>query len=308
MFPEFNQKLAQARILVVDDQAINREVLSSIAGQHFRVITSESAEQALDIIAAEPVDLILLDVMLGGMSGLELSARLKQDPDAAEIPIIFMTSLSSQADEQQCWEAGAVDFILKPVNAQTLINRLRVHLTLKFQSELMRKLALQDSLTGVFNRFYLDAQLESGLRNCLRAGLPYSLLMIDIDSFKAFNDAKGHQAGDTCLRWVAQTISRVACRPLDVTGRYGGEEFTVLLPETSVEGAEIVAQKILWAVSNLNIAHPSSDHSVVTVSIGVAGICRREAVSASELMQVADEALYQAKAAGRNTLKLAAGS
>lgn len=163
--------------------------------------------------------MIILDVVMNDMDGLEACRRLKQDPSLRDIPVIFVTSSRDNDDEDDCWDAGGVDFLLKPVNAKTLLNRVKVHLTLKFQADLLRQMAYLDGLTGVFNRRYFDDFLLRQVAQVRRTGEPLSILLLDIDYFKQYNDCYGHLAGDDCLRKVADYLKSAIRRPLDMVAR-----------------------------------------------------------------------------------------
>ncbi len=299
------EKFSSSRILIADDQPMNLAMVSAVLGEHYKIITATNGEQAIEMALLHLPDLILLDVEMGKISGIEVCKKLKTNEASSDIPILFMTSLESQADEQLCWEVGAVDFIPKPISALTLYHRIKVHLRLKHQSEAMQTLAFIDGLTGVFNRRYIDNQLAIGLKQRRRKESDYSLLMIDVDFFKNFNDMHGHIEGDNCLKKVAKTIAQVASRPLDVVGRYGGEEFAVLLPETDSEGAYDLAAKIVAKVHQQKIPHPGSPFGVVTISLGTVTGSGIRAIAPAELIKAADVALYNAKSSGRNKVQIA---
>ena len=170
--------------------------------------------------------------------------------------------------KRECWEAGAVDFIKKPINTETLFRRVRAHITLKLQHDLLNQKVFLDDLTKVFNRRYFDAHFSKMERSALREKVDYALLLIDIDYFKQYNDLYGHVQGDTVLNLVAQTITNSLQRPTDFVARYGGEEFVVVLPHTSTEGAICVADKIKKNIIDLKILHEYSEYGFVTISIG----------------------------------------
>ena len=179
-------------------------------------------------------------------------------------------------------------------------------ITVQHEAQLaLRSLASVDGLTGLSNRRCLDETLEQECRRAQRTNMPVSLLMIDIDCFKAFNDDFGHQAGDDCLKQVAAVISGELLRPGDIVARYGGEEFAVVLPAAQLRGAESVADRLLTAVEGLAIRHPSSPHGVVTLSVGVASSVESAIVTPAGLISLADGALYRAKRGGRNRVATA---
>jgi diguanylate cyclase (GGDEF)-like protein len=197
--------------------------------------------------------------------------------------------------------AGAADFINKPIVPMTLINRVKVHMSQKHQADLLRSLAYKDGLTGIYNRRYFDHNLERQSSLSARNKAPLALLMIDIDFFKRYNDTLGHLAGDDALRAVAQLLQNCCNRPTDIAARYGGEEFAVLLPDTTEEGAVTIAKNILSEMKAVNIPHPDSELSYLTVSIGIAISTDGETAS---LLDLADKQLYLAKKLGRNTFHI----
>jgi diguanylate cyclase (GGDEF)-like protein len=295
------------RLLIVDDAMENIQILNHVLGEEHEVLFALNGEKALELAHQHRPDLILLDAVMPGMDGYEVCAAMRASPDVQDIPIIFVTALTTPEDETRALEAGAVDFITKPFNVAVVRARVRTHLTLKRQSDAMRELMLTDALTGVANRRSFNDALDNEWRRCARAHAPLSVIMIDIDHFKLYNDAYGHQAGDICLRQVANAMVRCAGRTPDLLARYGGEEFVILLPQASEEGAETVAQRILSAVRELAIPHRmSSAANIVTVSLGVATIVPSEGnCDADTLVRAADSALYQAKKDGRNRYRIA---
>lgn len=291
------------RLLIVDDQQVNIRVLHEIFKQDYEVLMAMSGEQAISICRGQQPDLILLDVVMPGMSGHEVCKVLKADPATRNIPIIFVTSHSEPAEEALGFDLGAVDFITKPINPVTVKARVRTHLELKLQQDLLRSIALIDGLTGVANRTKFDDDLALAWRRCLRENSAMSLLILDVDYFKLFNDAYGHPVGDNCLRQVAQTMKKQLRRPSDLVARIGGEEFACILPFTDHEGVINRAEAMLDAVRELGIMHRDSAISdTVTVSIGTATLVPNEALSAEHLLNTADQALYKAKRQGRDQL------
>lgn len=289
----------RARLLVVDDQPINIRALYEVFSPDHDVFMATNGAQALEFCQQTPPDLVLLDVVMPELSGLEVCRALKADPETQSIPVIFVTSLDDPAEEAACWDAGGVDFITKPINALTVRNRVRAHLTLKQQSDLLRRMAWVDGLTGVANRRQFDERLVREWQRCRRGGQPLSAGIIDIDYFKAYNDTYGHLAGDDCLRQVAGAIERSLMRPGDLVARTGGEEFTCLLPEIDLNGARFAVENVERAVRALGIAHSASEHGMVTVSIGVATALPAGEETAESLLMRADNGLYGAKRAGR---------
>lgn len=289
----------RAQLLVVDDQPINIRLIHKIFADDHEVFMAASGEQALAFCRRTPPDLILLDVVMPDISGLEVCRALKQAPDTASIPVIFVTALNNPDEEAACWNAGAVDFITKPINAQTTRNRVRAHLMLKYQSDVLRRLAWIDGLTGVANRRQFDERMLREWKRCRRDGVPLAAAVIDIDYFKAFNDTYGHLAGDDCLRRVAQAAEAALQRPADFIARTGGEEFTCVLPDTDAAGAMQIAERIATRIRALQIPHLGSATGDVTVSIGIAAAAGPMDHAVETLLHRADAALYAAKHHGR---------
>lgn len=288
------------KLLVVDDQPINIQVMHQIFVADFQVFMATSGAQALALCKDNPPDLVLLDIVMPGMDGFEVCAQLKADVATHNIPVIFVTAHTDAAQETRGLEVGAVDFISKPVNPAVVRARVKTHLTLKLQSDVMRKLVFLDGLTGVYNRRYFDQQLAMEMARAVRNQSPLSLIMLDVDFFKRFNDHYGHQTGDDCLRQIAVTLKTALRRPADLVARYGGEEFVCILPETDFADAMAIAHELEQQVRNQAIPHADSDAgAVVTISLGVAGRSAGTPGSAEALLAAADAQLYKAKHAGR---------
>ena len=287
-------------LLVVDDQPINIQALYRIFAPDHRVLMATSGAKALAVCKDDPPDLVLLDVVMPEMDGHEVCARLKADEATRNIPVIFVTSHTDAEEETKGLELGAVDFIAKPVNPVVVRARVKTHLTLKAQSDLLRQMVFIDGLTGVANRRCFDERLATEWRRAARGTAPLALLMLDVDHFKRFNDRYGHQLGDECLRRVACAIKGGLLRPGDLAARYGGEEFACILPATEFEGAQAVATSIEQRVRALQIEHADSDVcNVVTVSVGVSMALPEPDGDAASLLSLADAQLYRAKHSGR---------
>jgi diguanylate cyclase (GGDEF)-like protein len=289
------------RLLVVDDQPANVQALYQTFAADHQVFMATSGAQALQVAAAKLPDLVLLDVVMPEMDGYQVCERLKADAATRDIPVIFVTGHNDEAAETRGLEAGAVDFISKPINPKIVRARVRTHLTLKRQSDLLREWVYTDGLTEVCNRRYFDERIVSEWGRAARQGVPLSVIMLDVDYFKRYNDHYGHQAGDDCLRRVAAAVKSGLRRPGDLIARYGGEEFVCLLPDTDAAGALTLAELLAQRVRDAAIEHAASSVAkVVTVSLGVCTKPAQGAGSASALLREADAQLYQAKAAGRN--------
>ena len=289
-------------VLIVDDAPVNIRMLVGALKDTYRVRVANGGIKALAIAESEdPPDIILLDVRMPEVDGYEVCRRLKQNPETMKIPVIFVTTRGSSEDEAFGLNLGAVDYISKPFSIPVVKARVRTHLQLKRHTDKLESLAMIDGLTGIANRRSFDQTIELEWRRAQRIDAHLSLIMIDIDEFKAYNDNYGHGAGDECLRLVACTIESTMRRSGDFVGRYGGEEFVVLLPECDLEGVLDMAEKIRIKIKNLNIPHAFSkitDH--ITVSIGCKSMQYESETACTELLQKADQAMYQAKEQGRD--------
>lgn len=300
-FPSLPGQQDRPKVLLVDDQAVNIQVLNQVFQGDCQVFAATSGAQALQIAVSKLPDLILLDVVMPGMDGYEVCAKLKDDPLTAHIPVIFVTGHRDEESEARGLDLGAVDFISKPVNSRIVRARAQTQIQLKRQSDLLRQLVYLDGLTGLDNRRRFDEISRLEWDRTLRRKAPLSLVLVDVDRFKHYNDTLGHQAGDECLKAVAQTMSMGARRAGDVLARYGGEEFVLLLPDTPLEGALAVGEQLRASIEALNLPHPSSDFEHVTISVGVG--CRDGApanTTLEDLLNATDARLYEAKAQGRN--------
>lgn len=302
-------------ILVVDDQPVNIQALHTVFSGDYRVLMATSGEQALKLAHERQPDLILLDVAMPGMDGHTVCQQLKIDAATAAIPIIFVTAQTGAEEEEEGLSLGAVDFITKPFNPTVVRARVRTHITLKHQSDLLRQMAFVDGLTGLANRRAFDERLTMEAARARRSGEALAVAMIDVDHFKLYNDHYGHQQGDGCLVSVARAVRHALMRPADLAARWGGEEFACVLPGTDEAGSQLLGERIRDAVQKLAIAHEASPvASCVTVSIGIAVIPPRRAnatfsgpppvVEPARLIAQADRLLYHAKQEGRNRVSV----
>lgn len=289
------------KLLIVDDQPTNIQVLYKAFSSTYQVFMATTGPRALEVCREQQPDLVLLDVVMEGMDGHEICRQMKADSQIRDIPIIFVTAHDDPAEETRGLEMGAVDFISKPINPDVVKARVRTHIKLKLQSDILRNMAFIDGLTGVFNRRYFDHYLSSEWLRASRSGSSLGLLVIDVDFFKPYNDHYGHQAGDDCLKRVASVLRKGVKRPGDAVVRYGGEEFACVLPDTDMAGAMKVAAHLEQQIRSLGIAHADSGLplKVVTVSIGVAVKNPDSGSTFDDLLALADERLYQAKHGGR---------
>jgi diguanylate cyclase (GGDEF)-like protein len=294
----------KGKILIVDDQPLNIKILHQLFHQEFDVYMATGGKQAIEVCQKVKPDVILLDIEMPGMSGLQVCEEIKNNPITANAAVVFVTAHFDEELEVKGFQLGAVDFIHKPINSIITTTRVKNQFLLKRQSDILRAIALLDSLTGLANRRQFERSLPESWRHCIRHNKPLSLVMLDVDFFKRYNDTYGHQEGDNCLRSVAQAIYGIARRPYDLVARYGGEEFVCILPDTDSEGAVSIAQKMVQAVQALAIEHTdSSISSTVTISAGVATILPTLDETWEQVLKEADMQLYEAKAAGRNQVK-----
>jgi diguanylate cyclase (GGDEF)-like protein len=300
--PESNPR---PQLLIVDDQPLNIRLFHQIFHADHEVFFATNGEAALEFCKTNYPDLILLDVNMPGLNGYEVCRRLKQDERTREIPVIFVTAQSDVSQEEEGLAAGAVDFIAKSASANVMRARVGTLITLKRQSDLLRTMARVDALTGLANRRHFDEILSSEWRRCTRSGNPLSLMLIDLDHFKLFNDHYGHQAGDSCLQQVSACLKAGFARSHDLVARYGGEEFVCVMPETPLEGAEAKAQALEKAVRALRIPHDKSAVAggIVTISLGVAVATPTVGDDCASLILCADRSLYMAKDGGRGQVQ-----
>ena len=301
-----NSAEAQQSILIVDDEPANVRALGNLLKEDYRIRVATSGEKALAIAQdreeTQP-DLILLDIQLSGMDGYEVCRRLKENESTSTIAVIFVTALDATSDEELGLRLGAVDYITKPFSPAIVRARVNTHMQLKRKTDLLEQYARLDGLTGIPNRRLFDEQLDSEIRHSLREGHPLSVIMIDLDHFKPYNDNYGHGAGDQCLQQVSATLSAAAKRPTDRVCRYGGEEFVALLPGTDAAGAWQLAETMRSSIEHLGIKHEhSSVGPVVTISLGTATFNPEEEADQTSLLKRADQALYDAKHSGRNRI------
>lgn len=291
------------KVLVIDDVEINATLIASVVGTLCDVQTATSSKQGLEMALQYHPDLILLDVLMPEMDGFEVFRRLKNEPRTAHIPVIFLTGISDASAEEVGLNMGAADFIAKPFRTAVLLARVRNHLELAHQRNLLERLSHSDGLTGIANRRYFNTMLTREFSRMQRQNQPLALVMLDVDDFKAFNDHYGHVHGDECLQQVAHAIAQCLNRPGDMVARYGGEEFVCLLPDTTLEGALKLAHDIQAAIAALRLHHVQAQAAeFVTVSIGVAAELPKNLPHSQQLLSIADARLYRAKRGGRNRI------
>ena len=323
---------SKENILIVDDTPNNLRLLSTmLTEQGYKVRSVISGKMALTATQAAPPDLILLDINMPQMNGYQICEKLKSNEKTREIPVIFISALDEVLDKVKAFAVGGVDYITKPFQLEEVLVRVQNQLTLRqlskqlqeqnarLQEEIrerklaqealekanqeLQRLATLDGLTQVANRRRFDEYLSQEWQRLKREQLPLSLIMCDVDYFKSYNDTYGHQAGDDCLRQVAQAIKKTAKRSTDLVARYGGEEFILILPNTNEEGGMNIAGLMHESIHSLKIPHANSSVcKYVTLSIGVSSTIPSQNCSQETLISIVDKALYEAKQQGRNRI------
>ncbi len=295
-----------ARVLIVDDHRDNLDLLRvRLEAWGYEVDAATNGEEALLAVQDHPPDLMLLDVMMPEMDGNEVARRIKSDARLPFIPIIMQTALDSVAHKVRGLDAGADDYITKPINFDELEARLhsmlrikRLHVQLEAANSELRRMATTDGLTGVFNRRHIEERFHEMFEHAWRLHEPLACVIFDLDHFKRVNDTLGHRAGDEVLRQFADLL-RQSAREVDRVGRYGGEEFLVILPGTVLDAAVTFAERTRQEVEDTVF---SSHEGTLrrTVSGGVAAWPHPRVRSRDDLLKAADDALYVAKSLGRN--------
>ncbi|MGE5320831.1 MAG: diguanylate cyclase domain-containing protein [Hyphomicrobiaceae bacterium] len=293
------------RILIADSGPAS-PILARIMAQECLIHTVPSPAQIPETArqADRRPDLILLDVMAPGREGLEVCRQLKADDMTQSIPLILITDRDNAEDEACALLLGAEECIIRPFRLDVVEARIRNQIRVKRRNDMLERCANQDSLTDVANRRFFDLTLDSEWRRGHRDMQPLSLVMVDIDCFKQYNDLYGHREGDHCLRQVAKAMGRALTRPGDLLARYGGEEFAAILPNTDLEGARLMGEQLRRAVMALNIPQQRPDSArQVTISVGCASMRPSANLTCHSLLQAADDRLYLAKHSGRNCVR-----
>jgi diguanylate cyclase (GGDEF)-like protein len=314
------------KALIIEDTLTSAALVCHQLGRMgLETVHALDGESGIESFKRERPDLVLLDIIMPGMDGFEVARRIRQlEKNGEWTPIIFLTARTGDEDLERGIEVGGDDYLIKPVSAIVLKAKVRAmqriaqmrHSLLVLTRKLdeanreLTRLSTADGLTGIPNRRRFDETLLNEWRRCARDQRPLSLLLIDVDFFKPFNDNYGHQMGDECLKAIARTLAQTLHRPSDLVARYGGEEFAAILPDTDMGGALAVAESLRAAVQQLGIAHHFSGVSeVVTISLGAACMLPQQGNDSGciRLLRQADEALYQAKTGGRNQVVKASG-
>lgn len=301
-------------ILIVEDEPNSRLLLKTyLNSDGYEVTMARSGEEALRIVAEDPPSAIILDILLPKMNGYEVCERLKTSESTHFIPIILATALRGDEERVRGIGVGADDFVSKPFNRMELLTRVKSLLRIKRLHEALeqkvkelektkaklRQLAVTDGLTGLNNYRFFRRQLQLEVSRSKRFKFPFSLLMMDIDHFKLYNDSFGHLNGDKVLKRFARLLYENV-RQVDFPARYGGEEFVLILPGTEKISAKVVAEKIRRLVEQSRFPFAEKLPSGrVTISVGVASF-PQDTQDEEELIRLSDEALYKAKSEGRN--------
>jgi len=292
--------LPKNSILVADDDRLIVQALTHILSPDYTIYIAKDGQDAIDVAKAMTPDVILLDVLMPGMSGFDVITTLKNMSETREIPVIFVTGMDNAKDEERGLTLGAADYISKPFTPAIVKLRVSNQLKIVNQMRLIHRLSITDTLTGTANRRQFNNWLDQEWKRSVRFQAPLSVLMLDIDHFKVFNDNYGHLQGDVALQTVAQIITKALKRPRDLVARWGGEEFAIVLPDTSMQGAFIVAEDIRTSIEKHILMVKDEMPIRVTVSVGVNSIVPGQQNSIDRFVSDADKALYQAKRAGRN--------
>ena len=289
-------------ILIVDDDLSIRDAMNEfIEMSGYASMVASSAEEALEVLFTNQVEVVITDIMLPGMDGLALTDRIKRMGD---IDVIVMTGYSTDYSYEEAVSKGASDFVFKPVRFEELLLRLKRVLNERRLNQeriqmldKLKKLSITDGLTQLYNSRYFYAQLKGEIERCNRYNHKLSLLLLDIDKFKDYNDSYGHLEGDKILVRLGQVI-KSCLRTMDTAYRYGGEEFTIILPGTDGEEALTVAERLRTAVIEEEFTKGKKSDARITISIGVTQYLQEERIAS--FVQRADQAMYQSKKAGRN--------
>ncbi|UWG96913.1 diguanylate cyclase [Dehalobacter sp. DCM] len=287
-------------ILAIDDQEFNLAFMKEILSDYI-FLKAKSGKEALHVLSESKPDLILLDVLMPDMDGYDLIRILKADNSTRDIPVIFITGCDSEAEEEKGLTLGAVDYITKPFRPSIIQARVKNTLKLIHQQRLLEKMARIDGLTEIPNRRYFQEKLDYEFHSAVQNNHFLSLIMIDVDKFKKFNDYCGHAKGDEALAIIAKTMQSCLSQPHEFLARYGGEEFVVLLPQTNKTEGLHIAECLRVQVYNTQLTYgPLDAKAFLTVSLGGYSLLPKKDQQPHFLLEKADACLYQAKNTGRN--------
>ena len=302
-----NQYPEKQTILVIDDTPMQLVAIGHMLSPQYDVKMAKTGREGLEIAQDNHIDLILLDLMMPDISGFDVCKELKQSEDTKNIPIIFITGDASNEAEAAGLAIGAVDYIRKPFTEVIVKLRVEIHLRIISQMRVIENISLTDGLTGISNRRNFDKTIKSLWKIARRTENCISMLMLDIDKFKVFNETYGHLNGDTCLKTVAKVMETNLARGTDTVHRWGGEEFVILLPGTNIDGALLVAERIRAAIENTPISlGVETPMPSVTVSIGVGCVTPVDTDFDEAFLAFStkvNQALFMAKDNGRNRIE-----
>jgi diguanylate cyclase (GGDEF) domain len=293
------------KILVVDNEETGAEELARILRPFYDVMVAENGRSAIALAEKHAPDLILLDTAMPSMTGFDVIRVLKGQDSTRYIPVIFVTESSTDAEEEKGLLLGAVDYIAKPFKDFLVKARVQTHMQVVDHIRTLERLCLVDALTGIPNRRQFDAQIVKEWKRAKREVRPVSLLMLDIDKFKNYNDTYGHLQGDVLLRAVARIQQESLLRPDDFVARWGGEEFAVILPDTDLPGALQVAERIRAGIEVADFPDALGNITKTTISIGVSSVKPNQDADLDEFITSADNALFKSKNEGRNRISAA---
>lgn len=285
-------------ILVVDDTISNLDIMGVILDK-YDVMDATSGKDALEILDEEQIDLILLDIMMPDMNGYEVCEILKANPKTKDIPIIFITAKTDENSIEKAYDVGGIDYVTKPFKPKELLARVKTQLHVQNLQNELRVLASTDPMTKLYNRRYFTKVSAHALDLAKKDNQNLSIIILDIDKFKNINDTYGHQVGDNVIILLAQKLMEYQ-RKSDIVCRYGGEEFVILLPNTSQDEAKVVAEKIRADIASFTIKLLNTKSLKITISSGVSQIDIENEVNIELALKRADDALYKAKVGGRN--------
>ena len=287
-------------VLIVDDESFNLMELTHILNSEYNVLTVKNGQNAIKVAEKQLPDVILLDIIMPEMDGYAVIAALKNSEVTKNIPVIFISGLTSSGDEEKGLLLGAADYIGKPFIPAIVKLRVKNQIKMLNQLRIIEQISMIDQLTSIPNRRGFDSRMDMEWIRAIRENTLISVLIMDVDQFKVYNDTYGHKQGDVVLQVVAITMTQSLNRPGDFAARWGGEEFVVLLPNTDLKGALHIAEQIRLNISNASIPCPDGTETKVTVSIGVKTQSPGQNSSRDSFVAEADKALYKAKEAGRN--------
>ncbi|WP_412723001.1 GGDEF domain-containing response regulator [Alteromonas sp. D210916BOD_24] len=302
-----NTKPQKYSVLIVEDDALMRSTIIAMLCKEFECNYADDGQMAIEFCQRHgKPDVILMDYHMPEINGLQTCIKLQEYSELKNVPVIFFTGNDDSEVQEQCWRAGAADFVTKPVRAEVLKMRILRQIGVKQKEVYLENLACKDQLTSLYNRQFLSMHVPRLVKQLNREKEPLAVVMIDVDDFKKFNDSYGHLEGDKVLKAVAKSLKNTARRPMDFVFRFGGEEFVVLLPKTRLSGANLIAKKMLKGVEALNIKNKHSDYGKVTISAGVISSENQGALKFVDMLKKADEALYESKSLGKNTVSISA--